>query len=366
MPGVIVHEWIEQIGGSENVLDQLADIFPDAPIYCLWNNAPERFAPGRVRETWLARTPIRKFKPLALLFTPFVWRRLKIDFQPDWILTSSHLFAHHAKFLGIKPVKKYAYVYSPARYIWNPEIDERGKPFFVRMVAPLLKKIDRYRSKELYSVAGISETVSKRIKQHWEVDAEVIYPPVDVDFYLRGDMDLTDEEQQLLASLPGSFVLAVSRFIPYKRMDLAIKYAQVTNQPLVLAGNGPDLEELLTFSKKSVNPLTKVVVSPSKNLLKALYRRASVLVFAAIEDFGIIPVEAMATGTPVVGLDQAGVSETVIDGKTGSLLEDFSEINIRKAHIAVAHLSIADCTSRPQEFSTQKFKSQILNWVSGP
>ncbi|MEG2777739.1 MAG: glycosyltransferase [Aurantimicrobium sp.] len=364
MTGVIVHEWIEEIGGSENVLDEIALVFPDAPIYCLWNDAPERFAPGRVRESWLAKTPLRKVKPLALLFMPFVWRRLKIDFQPDWILASTHLFAHHAKFVGIKPVNKFAYVHSPARYIWSPELDSRGKSIFVRLVAPVLKAIDTKRAKELSSIAANSSTVQSRIQKYWNRDSRVIYPPVDVDFFKEGNTQLSSDEKLVLESLPETFVLGASRFVPYKRLDLALKYGKVTQLPVVLAGNGPDYADLVTLSEMSPGDHIQIIQSPSSQLLKALFTKAKVLVFGAVEDFGIMPVEAMAAGTPVIGPTVGGVSETVLDGKTGILLAEFSEKEIIAADVSLGAISEKACVHRADEFSSEQFRQQLREWVT--
>lgn len=364
MTGVIVHEWIEEIGGSENVLDEIASVFPDAPIYCLWNDAPDRFEPGRVRESWLAKTPLRRVKPLALLFMPFVWRRLKIDFQPDWILASTHLFAHHAQFTGITPVKKFAYVHSPARYIWSPELDSRGKSFFVRLVAPLLKSIDHKRAQELSSIAANSVTVQSRITKNWDRDSIVIYPPVDVDFFKEGQPQLSRDEKNLLESLPETFVLGASRFVPYKRLDLAVKFGKVTKTPVVLAGNGPDYEELLAWSEQKPEDNIHIVRSPSKQLLKALFAKAKTLVFGAVEDFGIMPVEAMAAGTPVIGPTVGGVSETVIDGKTGFLLSEFSDAEIVNAEAFLSGLSSNDCVHRADEFATVQFRMSLREWVA--
>ena len=364
MTGVIVHEWIEEIGGSENVLDEIAKVFPDAPIYCLWSDAPQRFESGRVRESWLAKTPLRKVKPLALLFMPFVWRRLKIDFQPDWILASSHLFAHHAHFVGITPVKKFAYVHSPARYIWSPELDSRGKSMFVRVVAPLMKSIDNKRAQELSSIAANSATVQARIKKFWNRDSQVIYPPVDVDFFKEGTTQLSVEEKNILESLPETFVLGASRFVPYKRLDLAIKFGKETKTPVVLAGNGPDYEELRAWSELNPQDNIHIVRSPSNQLLKALFIQAKALVFGAVEDFGIMPVEAMAAGTPVIGSTVGGVSETVIDGKTGFLLSDFSKAEIVNADASLSEITSSNCKQRADEFATEQFRKKLREWVA--
>src|SRR5690606_18090080 len=106
MPGLLVHEWIESSGGAENVLEAMARTFPDADIQCLWNDAPHRFEGRSVRETWLARPPMRRQKALALPLTVGAWRGLPARQEYEWMLVSSHLFAHHAT-LARKDVPKY-------------------------------------------------------------------------------------------------------------------------------------------------------------------------------------------------------------------------------------------------------------------
>lgn len=364
MTGVIVHEWIEEIGGSENVLDEIARAFPDAPIYCLWNDASSRYEPGRVRESWLAKTPLRKIKPLALLFMPFVWRRLKIEYKPDWILASSHLFAHHARFKGFDDVKKFAYVHSPARYIWSPELDRRGTNAVARLLAPYLKYLDRKRSKELHSIAANSQTVKGRIENFWNRDSIVIYPPVDVAYFSSDNLALSAGEEQILDKLPKQFVLGASRFVPYKRMDLAIKYGHTTGLPVVLAGSGPDYQLLLKISQDPQNGRIDIVESPSKALLKALYSRASVFVFGAVEDFGIMPVEAMAAGTPVIGINSGGVAETVIPHISGVLLNEFNSAEIQQSLVDISRIGHRDCSNEASKFDSSNFRKQLIDWIA--
>ena len=125
----------------------MASIYPDAEIVCLWNDSVGRFDPSKVRESWLARTPLRRSKALALLFMPATWRRMS-DRQYDFALISSHLFAHHARFSGVPRSRRFVYVHSPARYIWNPELDRRGAGVMARALSRLLKPVDRRRAQE--------------------------------------------------------------------------------------------------------------------------------------------------------------------------------------------------------------------------
>jgi len=317
--GLLVHEWIESSGGAENVLEAMARAFPDADIQCLWDDAPHRFADRSVRETWLARTPLRRHKALALPFTVSAWRGLPASRDYEWMLVSSHLFAHHAT-LADRDVPKYVYAHTPARYIWNPELDERGNSLAVKAVSPLFQRIDRRRAQEATAIAANSAFVRDRIAQAWEREAIVIHPPVAVERILSQSDWRTQvadaDELRLLEQLPTPFILGASRFIPYKRLDLVIAAGERTGLPVVIAGRGPEEQRLRTIAATANVPV-RIVVSPSDALLYALMQLASVFVFPPVEDFGIVPVEAQAAGTPVVTGPVGGQVETFMDGVSG-------------------------------------------------
>ncbi len=365
MSGIIVHEWLARTGGSENVVEELASIFPDAPIVSLWDDAPDRFVKGRVHETWLARTPLRRAKSLALPLMPTTWRHLG-SYEADWILASSHLFAHHARFSGpASKAPKYVYAYTPARYIWNPELDRRGNSLAARAVSVPLKAIDRHRAQEATAVASISDFVRLRIQAAWKRDSVVIYPPVDVDAFLKpiGSTELTPEELSILEELPSAYLLGASRFIPYKRLDLVIKAGLAADVPVVLAGDGPE-RRMLQQLADSHPGLVRFVGRPSTALLAELYRRALAFVFPPVEDFGIMPVEAMATGTPVLALSVGGAAETVVDGVTGILLDSFDdEGSVRRAVAEVSSMDPQACRRRAMDFHRDIFERRMREWL---
>ena len=364
MTGVIVHEWLETHGGAEKVLEEMADIFPTAPIFALWDDAPDRFDSGRVRETWLARTPLRKRKSLALAVMPPTWRNLgRLD--AEWILCSSHLFAHHARFSGgARTAPKLVYAYTPARYIWNPELDSRGDSSLVRMVAPYFRSLDRKRAREPLAIAAISDFVRKRIEDAWHRESEVIYPPVSVRFFADDHLDgLTDAERHLLEHvIPEEFIVGASRFIPYKRLDLVIRTGAILGIPTVICGSGPE-EESLRRCARELGGKVVFVLQPSQPLLRELFRRAQVFVFPAIEDFGIVPVEAMATGTPVIARNIGGASETIQEGRTGALVGSFGAGEIRDAYKRAMDTSPLDCRARAFEFDRAVFRIELTRWV---
>ncbi len=367
MSGLLVHEWIASSGGSENVLEAMARAFPDADIQCLWDDAPQRFAHREVQETWLARTPLRRSKALALPFTVAAWRGLSTRREYDWMLVSSHLFAHHAR-LANRDVPKYVYAHTPARYIWTPELDERGAGAAVRAVSPLFRRIDRRRAQEAVAIAANSAFVRDRIARAWQRDSTVIHPPVAVERILsREDWRtevIDDRERALLDGLPTRFVLGASRFIPYKRLDLVIAAAEKADLPAVIAGRGPEQERLRAVAAAARVPV-HFVISPSDALLYALMQRAGVLVFPAIEDFGIVPVEAQATGTPVVTGPIGGQVETFTDGVSGIAADSTDVADLARAVERALHLDDFDARAATERFSERTFGSAISSFVAG-
>ena len=365
MAGLIVHEWISRIGGSEKVLDAMVDTFRDAEVLCLWNDAPDLRYPGRtVRESWLARTPLRRSKAAALPLMPATWRS-QTAARPDWILASSHLFAHHVRLRNAPDVPKYAYVYTPARYIWTPELDARGSAWLPRLASPPLRRLDRKRAQEPVKLAAISEYVRERMRATWHRDAEVIYPPVEVERIQSVEdwSEMLDEsEHALLASLPRPFVLGASRFIPYKKLDLVIAAGEAADVSVVLAGSGPEGPRLRAQGE-AVSVPVQFVHDPSDALLYALYQAATVYVFPAVEDFGIMPVEALAAGTPIVVAPAGGAREIVIDGVSGSVAAALDRESFAESIHRCRAIDPLACRSRAEVFSRSRFALELKDWL---
>jgi len=359
--GALVHEWLSPRGGSENVFETLIRLYPDAARFCLWDDSEGRFRD--VRESALARTPLRSHKAAALPFMPLAWRHLPAV-DADWVLCSTHLFAHHARFAGpAREAPKLVYAHTPARYVWTPELDGRGAGLAARTVSAGLKGLDRRRAQEPVAIAANSAFIAQRIADTWEREATVIHPPVDVAAFAAAPAELSSAELAVLASLPDRFLLGVSRFVPYKRLDRVLDAGEATGLPVVLAGGGPD-EDRLRARAVAQGAQVDFVLDPSSALLAQLYRRAVALVFPAIEDFGIMPVEAMAAGTPVVASAVGGTAETVVDGVTGALVQDWADAaELRAAVERAGAADAAACTERAYEFDTAVFERRITAWV---
>lgn len=366
MPGLLVHEWIERSGGAEQVLEAMAKAFPDAGIYCLWNDAPDRLTDRHVQQSWLARTPIRRHKAVAAPLELAVWRGLRADRQHDWMLISSHHFAHHAQ-IRAQTVPKYVYAHTPARYLWEPGLDSRGRHPLVRLAAPALRGIDRARAAEATAIATNSAFVRDRIALTWRREATVIHPPVAVERILAmedwREAVTAEDELRVLDALPASFALAASRFVPYKRLDLALEAAVVAEMPVIIAGHGPE-ERRLRQLASAYRDLARIVVDPSDALLYALMQQASVFVFPPIEDFGIVAVEAQAAGTPVVTGPIGGQVEALQPGVSGVIADSTKAIDLARAIQIAADLPRFDRQRVVAKFDTARFVTQIQQFVA--
>jgi len=360
LSGVIVHEWLEHSGGAENVFEAMRHAFPDAQGWCLWDDSHGRF-PG-VHETALARTPLRRSKTLALPLMPTVWRHLP-ETDAEWMLVSSHLFAHHARFGGAaRDIPKYVYAHTPARYIWTPELDPRGQSLPIKIAAHTFKGLDRERAQEATAIAANSQFVADRIAATWEREATVIHPPVDTAVFAV-EPQLNAADQATLDGLPEGFLLAISRWVPYKRLEDAITVGEATGHPVVIAGRGPDEARLRALAERS-SARVDFVEYPSRSLLRAIYRKAVALVFAAVEDFGIVAVEAMASGTPVLANAVGGVGESVVDGLTGAHVQDWrSPAELRSALDETLRSDPEACRVRAADFSHALFDQRIRAFV---
>ena len=366
MAGAIAHEWIEPSGGAEKVLDAMVRAFPDVDVFALWDDAPERYPRTSVYESWIARTPLRRHKALALPFLLTTWRGLRPRRDYDWLLVSSHLFAHHARFGGAaRDIPKFVYAHTPARYIWTPDLDERGSSVGVRVASSVIKPIDRRRAQEATAIAANSEFVRQRIQDAWGRDASVIYPPVDVELIQSvGDWAerVTGAEHDVLDALPEGFVLGASRFIPYKRLDLVILAAAEAGLPAVIAGRGPEEEHLRALADSVKVPVI-FVISPSDEMLYALYQAASVFVFPPVEDFGIMPVEAMAAGARVVVNALGGAAESTRLAHSGVVFDDDSVEAVASQILAAQEGPGPQCARVAELFSANRFTREVREFV---
>jgi glycosyltransferase involved in cell wall biosynthesis len=349
----LVHEWFGSVGGSEKVFLHLGRLMPHAKRFVLWKDSDvvDDFA---LHQSWMSRTPLRSSKAVALPFMPLTWRTLTKS-QFDVVISSSHAFAHTVKLRDSPGTRYLSYVHTPARYVWSPSLDGRGANPFLAGPRKALQAADVRLSRHIHSYAANSLEVQARIRRFWNRDACVINPPVDIDFY--GDASFSDRQQN------RDYLLGVGRWIPYKNFDLMIRIAEAAKMPLVLAGGGSQESALRRLAADAGVPVV-LEVRPTNERLRQLYWGARCLLFPTHEDFGIIPVEAQACGTPVIGLSRGGLLETVVDGESGYLVDSLRADNYARLIPAVDRLSRDVIQRQASRFSQAAFEANLAKWVA--
>jgi glycosyltransferase involved in cell wall biosynthesis len=347
----VVHEWLDQMAGSEATFLAIADAFPTADMFALTQNEPPFGSHGgrRIRTTWLDRDWLRDRRSVTLPLMPLAWRGLGGGDAYDVVITSSHAFAK--AFPAGQDALHFNYCYTPARYLWYPETDGRV-PASLRWVTRPVRRIDERNARTVDYFAGISSEVVRRVRECYGRRATCIAPPVDVDGFTAA------------GRRQGGFVLAVSRLVPYKRIDLAVEAAAAVGLPIVVVGDGPERGRLRRTYPVGMAEFRGRV--PAAELVE-LYSSAAALVFPAMEDFGIVPVEAQACGCPVVALGRGGALDTVVDGGTGVLVGEQSAAAFAAGLRRVLDLDIDPraCRENALRFGRDRFIQAMRQWVGG-
>ncbi len=302
----IVHDWLTNMGGAENVVLYFHDIYKDAPVYtsvCARSNLSSKFDDVRIITSSLQgkKDEILNHK-LYFPMMPQAFRKMELE-PCDVVLTSS---SSCAKQVNIpKGAIHIVYCHTPMRYAWSAykqylKSSSFWKRPLIRILIHRMRKLDLESNDRVdYFIANSTE-VQKRIKKYYGRESIVIHPGVDISrFTMTEDND--------------GFYLIVSRFVPYKRIDLAIEACNRLKRPLIIIGDGDESKNL----KKIAGNTVTFIKGLSQEEIAFFYSRCKAFLFPGEEDFGITPVEAMACGKPVIAYSKGGVLDTVINKKTG-------------------------------------------------
>lgn len=360
----IVCDWLTNMGGAENVVLAFHEAFPDAPIYTstFEPSAMPAFKGLDVRTTYLQRLPrpLRKLHKFMPIFRVQAFRKLDLsDF--DIILSSSSAESKQIKKTRSDQIH-ICYCHTPIRYYWSHYDEYKKDPGFGKMnwlvrflmtfLVPHLKNADYDAAQKVDVFLANSNTTKARVKRYYKRDAITVFPPVNTTrfspTYPRKD-----------------FYVAMSRQVPYKRIDLAIQAANALKIPLRVFGDGSEHNKLVAMAGPTVTFHPGTPSPKDQTFITKSLSEAKGFIFPAEEDFGITPVEAIAAGAPVIAYGKGGVTDIVEDGKTGVLFDEQTVDSViagiqRAEKIAFTKKSLNDGAAR---FDNAVFRANIKRIV---
>jgi len=352
----LVHDWLNQYGGAERVLEHLVGMFPRAPVHTsiYWRDGmPAAYRTWDIRTTWMDRLPgVYRHHQLYLPFYALAFGRMDLadaDAGGDIIISNKSGFCHA---VNTGAVPHLCYCLAPTRYVWQFEgyAARENLPGAVRvLLRPLVAALRRWdyqaAQRETLHFVAISTEIQQRIREFYGRSSEIIHPPVDVHrFAPAGSHD--------------DAYLIVSRLIPYKRIDLAVRAFTALNLPLLIAGDGRDRAALEAVAGPSVRFLGRVDDAELVQLLA----RCKGLVLPGLEDFGLTPLEAQASGRPVIAFRGGGALDTVIEGQTGVFFDAATPESLMEAveRFSAQSFDPQACRANAERFAPERFRAELL------
>jgi glycosyltransferase involved in cell wall biosynthesis len=343
--------------GGEKVLLSLARLFPEAPIYTLLHVrgslCPE-LERREIHTSFVQHLPdaARRYRHYLPLFPRAVAR---FDLSGyDLVVSSSHCVAKGVRVR--RGATHLCYCHTPMRYVWDRYDDYFGPRRLAAPLRPFMRLVARWlRAWDVRTAAGVtrfaanSAYVAGRIARYYRREAEVLPPPVDVDFFTPDDR-------------PAEYDLVVSALVPYKRLELVLEAYRGSGRPLRIVGQGPERARL----EAQAPPVARFLGHVEDGELRELYRGARVVIMPGIEDFGIVPVEAMACGRPALVYAEGGGAESVVDGRTGVFFRSLEPGALRAAVDSLETMRFNRDTlrARAEVYSRQAFEERFQVFVT--
>jgi len=359
MKTAIVHDWLVSEAGSEKVLKLIYELFP-SPIYTLVKDKKALkngfFEDKEIYTSLIQKLPFsKKLYQKYLLFFPFAIEQFDLN-DYDVVISSSHCVSKGV--LTNYDQLHICYCHTPVRYAWDlyfqyiyeTNLIKGIKARLAQFILHYLRLWDVTSAKRVDRFIANSNFVKRRIKKIYQKESFVIYPPVNTNYF--------EPKYQ-----KDNFYLTASRFVPYKKIDLIVEaFSKMPDKKLLVIGNGPDKHKIKKKASKNIEFLGCL----ENSLLKSYLQKAKAFVFAAIEDFGILPLEAQACATPVIAFNKGGVRETIINNKTGVF---FDRQDVKSIIDAVNKFEKMDfdfyqIRNHALGFSEDRFKKQFNNYVS--
>jgi len=352
----LVHDWLNQVGGAESVLETLVGMFPGAPVYTSMyapEIMPARYRAWDIRTTFIQRLPgVTRHHQVYMPVYPLAFSGLRLTGY-DLILSNKSGFCHFVA--APQNARHVCYCLTPTRFLWQYETyrEREGLPpaadLALKPVVSLLRRWDYAAAQRVSHFIAISTEVQERIRRYYRRESTIIFPPVDLARFLPS------------GEAPSDYFLAGGRLIPYKRVDLAVRACTELGLKLLVYGDGRDRPALEKMAGPSVTFLGRV---PWDELV-CLFQRARAFIFPGRDDFGIAPLEAQAAGRPVVAYAGGGALDTVLPGQTGELFADLT-VESLKTVLSTFNPSAYDpaaCRANAERFGTERFEQELREFL---
>jgi glycosyltransferase involved in cell wall biosynthesis len=357
MKVALVHDYLREYGGAERVMEAMHELYPEAPLYTSfvdWNalgEHAERFKSWDIRTSWVqGNWLVKKFHSPLRFLTPLIWESLDLRGY-DVIISSSGWYI--CRGILTQPSQLHiSYIHHPPRNLYGYATGSRPRLLvrvYAALINPWLRMYDFATAQRVDVLVANSDETRRRIEKFYRREAHVIYPPVIT------DTPITQQKR--------SYFLSVGRLTYAKQIDVVIKACNTLQLPLKIVGVGKEEEYLRSIA----GPTVTFEGSVNDAELVTYYQGARALIFCALdEDFGMVPVEAMAAGTPVIALRQGGVRETVIDGKTGLFFDLPTAASLQTSLGKFERLKFqaADCQTQAARFSKDHFMHEFSSFVN--
>jgi glycosyltransferase involved in cell wall biosynthesis len=373
MKVALVHDYIKEFGGAERVLETLTEIFPDAPIYTSFykqnSEGYKHFKDKRIIASWVQNIPwffARLYSPLRFL-TPLIWGSFNLSKYDLVISSASWYIAKGFKKSGDK-FTEICYCHTPPRWLYGYNTSVNFQKYwpvkvYATIVGHFLRLYDFKQAQKVDYFIANSNEVAARIKKFYRRDSTVIYPPVSLN---GAQVDTKIFSLSAQGEKKGDYYFIVSRIVGAKGLDLAVEAAIKSGFKLKIAGSPAGYySEHNQLIKKSQNKVEFLGQVSDEELVKLYKGAKGFLALSKDEDFGITPVESMLCATPVIAFNGGGYKETVIDGKTGVLFNNYSVDGLIEAVKKFESLKFnaKDCVDQAEKFSKERFKREIKEFV---
>ena len=354
----LIHDWLNQVGGAESVLETLVHMYPGAPVFTsiyARELMPAAYQKWDVRTSFMQHLPgVARHHQAYLPLYPLAFHSLSVEGY-DLILSNKSGFCHFVRTpAGARHI---CYCLAPTRFLWQYDLyrQREGLPAplasALRPLVAVLRRLDYVAARAVDDFIAISTAIQSRIRDYYGRSSTIIFPPVDLKRFSVG------------SGSPEEYYLAGGRLIPYKRVDLAVRACTELGIKLVVFGDGRDRPALERMAGPSVEFAGRV----SAEGLARLYRGARAFIFPGLEDFGIAPVEAQASGRPVIALGAGGAMDTVVPGITGELFPEPSTQSLMSVLRSFDPLAYdpAICRANAERFRTERFVSELRGFIDG-